>query len=202
MLYPHVLSSLILWLLKLVWYLTRVGKNSHMKYGLYSFKYNLSFNFFYACFLVRNDAVSNGCIYLYVLWTICIHFLFLHYLLTLSFTPGYYSILADRGNLTFFTEFLLMDISSSRELQNFQGLLFLLIYLGAMAGNLLTITAIATDPHLHSPMHFCINNLSLIDLCCISVSVPKLIVNSLVDNKPISLKECVLRFSCIFFLHL
>lgn len=102
MLYPHVLSSLILWLLKLVWYLTRVGKNSHMKYGLYSFKYNLSFNFFYAYFLVRNDTVSNGCIYLDVLWTICIHFLFLHYLLTLPFTPGYYSILADSGNLTFF----------------------------------------------------------------------------------------------------
>ncbi|XP_036864186.2 olfactory receptor 14I1-like [Manis javanica] len=104
------------------------------------------------------------------------------------------------GNFTIFTEFLLMGISSSWELQILQGLLFLLIYLGALAGNLLTITAIVTDPHLHSPMYFFISNLSLIDLCCISVSVPKLIVNSLMGSKSISLKECAAQiFLSIFF---
>ncbi|XP_036878889.1 olfactory receptor 14I1-like [Manis javanica] len=104
------------------------------------------------------------------------------------------------GNLTIFTEFLLMDISSSWELQILQGLLFLLIYLGALAGNLLTITAIVTDPNLHSPMYFFISNLSLIDFCCISVSVPKLIVNSLTGSKSISLKECAAQiFLYIFF---
>ncbi|XP_055968316.1 olfactory receptor 14I1-like [Sorex fumeus] len=93
-------------------------------------------------------------------------------------------------NLTAFTEFLLMDISSSRQLQLLQGALFLGVYLGALAGNLLTISAIVSDPRLHAPMYFFITNLSFIDLCCISVTVPKMIVNSLVGSSTISLAEC------------
>ncbi|XP_013368335.1 PREDICTED: olfactory receptor 14I1-like [Chinchilla lanigera] len=93
-------------------------------------------------------------------------------------------------NLTIFTEFLLMDISSSRELQVLQGVLFLVIYLGALTGNLVTVTLIVTDTHLHSPMYFFISNLSLLDLGSISVIVPKAIVNSMTDSKMISLTEC------------
>ncbi|XP_076980596.1 olfactory receptor 14I1-like isoform X2 [Tamandua tetradactyla] len=109
-------------------------------------------------------------------------------------------ISAQMANLTIITEFLLTDISSSREIQILQGLLFLVIYLGALAGNLLTLTVIVVDPHLHSPMYFFIGNLSLIDLCCISVSVPKSIVNSLIGSKSISLKECAAQiFFFLFF---
>ncbi|XP_004611655.2 olfactory receptor 14I1-like [Sorex araneus] len=103
-------------------------------------------------------------------------------------------------NLTAFTEFLLMDISSSRQLQLLQGALFLGVYLGALAGNLLTIGAIVSDPRLHAPMYFFITNLSFIDLCCISVTVPKLIVNSLAGSSAISLAECAAQiFLYIFF---
>ncbi|XP_006876137.1 PREDICTED: olfactory receptor 14I1-like [Chrysochloris asiatica] len=103
-------------------------------------------------------------------------------------------------NLTIITEFLLMDISSSWELQVLQGLLFLVIYLGAMAGNLLTILVIVTDPHLHFPMYFFIGNISFIDVCSISVIVPKSIVNSLTGRKSISLEECAAQiFLYTFF---
>ncbi|XP_075398994.1 olfactory receptor 14I1-like [Tenrec ecaudatus] len=94
-------------------------------------------------------------------------------------------------NLTIITEFLLMDITNSRELQVLKGLLFLLIYLGSTAGNLLTLTVIITDKHLHFPMYFFIANLSLLDFCCISVTVPKSVLNSLMGSKVISLRECV-----------
>ncbi|XP_006877599.1 PREDICTED: olfactory receptor 14I1-like [Chrysochloris asiatica] len=104
------------------------------------------------------------------------------------------------GNITIITEFLLMDISSSQALQVLQGLLFLMIYLGTLAGNLLTIIVIVTDPRLHFPMYFFIGNLSFIDLCSISVSVPKSTVNSLTGRKSISLKECAAQiFLYIFF---
>ncbi|XP_071068390.1 olfactory receptor 14I1-like [Dasypus novemcinctus] len=103
------------------------------------------------------------------------------------------------SNLTIFTEFVLMDISSSRELQVVQGLLFLAIYLGALTGNLVTITVIVTDPHLHSQMYFFIGNLSLIDLCCISITVPKFIVNNLVDSKLISLPACAAQIFLFMF---
>lgn len=93
-------------------------------------------------------------------------------------------------NLTFFTHFLLEDVSSSRELQVLQGLLFLLIYLGAVAGNLITVALIVTDTRLHAPMYFFISNLSLLDLGSISAIVPKSIVNSLTGSRGISLEEC------------
>ncbi|XP_073077577.1 olfactory receptor 14I1-like [Manis javanica] len=109
-------------------------------------------------------------------------------------------MLADTGNLTIFREFLLMDVSNSRELQILQGLMFLVVYLGALAGNLLTFTVIVIDPHLHFPMYVFMGNLSLIDFGYISVTVPKSITNSLMGHKVISLTACAAQtFLYIFF---
>ncbi|KFO18769.1 Olfactory receptor 14I1 [Fukomys damarensis] len=93
-------------------------------------------------------------------------------------------------NLTIFTEFLLMDVTASRELQVLQGVLFLVIYLGALTGNFLTVTVIVTYTRLHSPMYFFISNVALLDLGSISVVVPKAVVNSMAGRKTISLTEC------------
>ncbi|EHB02686.1 Olfactory receptor 14I1 [Heterocephalus glaber] len=65
-------------------------------------------------------------------------------------------------NLTIFTEFLLMDVTGSRELQVLQVVLFLVIYLGALTGNILTVTVTVTDTRLPSPMHF---YLCLVSVC-------------------------------------
>ncbi|KFO30081.1 Olfactory receptor 14I1 [Fukomys damarensis] len=97
---------------------------------------------------------------------------------------------AAMDNLTVFTEFLLMDVTASRELQVLQGVLFLVIYLGALTGNLVTVTVIVTDTRLHSPMYFFISNVALLDLGSISVVVPKAVVNSMTGRKTISLTEC------------
>ncbi|EHA98510.1 Olfactory receptor 14I1 [Heterocephalus glaber] len=93
-------------------------------------------------------------------------------------------------NLTVFTEFLLMDVTSSQELQVLQGVLFLVISLGALTGNLETVTLIMTDTYLHSPMYYFISNVALIDFGSISVVVPRSAVNSMVGRKTISLTEC------------
>uniref|UniRef100_A0A4X2L997 Olfactory receptor n=1 Tax=Vombatus ursinus TaxID=29139 RepID=A0A4X2L997_VOMUR len=104
------------------------------------------------------------------------------------------------SNCTIIMEFFLMGFSSTRELQVLHALLFLLIYIAALMGNLLTIAAIVTDPHLHSPMYFFLSNLSLIDLGCISVTLPKFIVNSLTGHQSISLHGCAAQiFFFIFF---
>ncbi|KFO35908.1 Olfactory receptor 14I1 [Fukomys damarensis] len=97
---------------------------------------------------------------------------------------------ADMDNLTIFTEFLLMDVTASQELQVLQAVLFLVIYLGALTGNLVTVTVIVTDTRLHSPMYFFISNVALLDLGSISVVVPKAVVNSMTGRKTISLTEC------------
>ncbi|KFO37865.1 Olfactory receptor 14I1 [Fukomys damarensis] len=103
-------------------------------------------------------------------------------------------------NLTVFTEFLLMDITASPELQVLQGVLFLVIYLGALTGNLLTVTVIVTDTRLHSPMYFFISNVALLDFGSISVVVPRAVVNSMTGSKTISLPECAAQiFLSILF---
>ncbi|NP_001004734.1 olfactory receptor 14I1 [Homo sapiens] len=94
-------------------------------------------------------------------------------------------------NLTKVTEFLLMEFSGIWELQVLHAGLFLLIYLAVLVGNLLIIAVITLDQHLHTPMYFFLKNLSVLDLCYISVTVPKSIRNSLTRRSSISYLGCV-----------
>ncbi|KAI6076393.1 Olfactory receptor 14A16-like protein [Aix galericulata] len=66
-----------------------------------------------------------------------------------------------------------------RELQLLHFVLFLGIYLAALLGNGLILTAVACDHCLHTPMYFFLLNLALLDLGSISTSLPKAMANSL-----------------------
>ncbi|XP_064360685.1 olfactory receptor 14A16-like [Dromaius novaehollandiae] len=79
--------------------------------------------------------------------------------------------------------------------------LFLGIYLAALLGNGLIITAVACDHHLHTPMYFFLLNLSLLDLGSISTTVPKSMANSLWDTRAISYSACAAQaFLFVFFM--
>ncbi|KAM6066316.1 olfactory receptor 14A16-like [Chlamydotis macqueenii] len=98
------------------------------------------------------------------------------------------------------TEFLLLAFADTRELQLLHFWFFLGIYLAALLANGLIITAIACDHHLHTPMYFFLLNLSVLDLCCISTTVPKAMANSLWDTRNISYSGCVAQVFFFFFL--
>ncbi|KAM6066322.1 olfactory receptor 14A16-like [Chlamydotis macqueenii] len=99
------------------------------------------------------------------------------------------------------TEFLLLAFADTRELQLLHLWLFLGIYLAALLGNGLIITAIACDHRLHTPMYFFLLNLSLLDLGCMSTTVPKAMANSLWDTRVISYQGCVAQlFFFLFFI--
>nr|XP_058141081.1 olfactory receptor 14A16-like [Dasypus novemcinctus] len=103
-------------------------------------------------------------------------------------------------NMTIVTEFLLMGFPDDWMLQRLYATLFFLIYLAAVMGNLLIITLTTIDQKLHVPMYFFLKNLSLIDICYISVTVPKSIMNSLTNSHSISFHGCALQvFLVIFF---
>ncbi|XP_067416425.1 olfactory receptor 14A16-like [Emydura macquarii macquarii] len=72
-----------------------------------------------------------------------------------------------------------------------------MVYLAALVGNLLIITAITFDRHLHTPMYFFLMNLSIIDIGSISVAVPKSMANSLMNTRSISYAGCIAQ---VFFL--
>ncbi|XP_074153780.1 olfactory receptor 14C36-like [Sminthopsis crassicaudata] len=88
------------------------------------------------------------------------------------------------------TEFLLMEFSDNREMQILYSLLFFLIYLAGMMGNLLIVIITTIDRRLHTPMYFFIRNLSIVDICFISVTVPPASINSLVNNRIVSVTGC------------
>uniref|UniRef100_A0A672TH70 Olfactory receptor n=1 Tax=Strigops habroptila TaxID=2489341 RepID=A0A672TH70_STRHB len=98
------------------------------------------------------------------------------------------------------THFLLLPFADTRELQLCHFWLFLGISLAALLGNGLIITSTACDQHLHTPMYFFLLNLSLLDLGCISTTVPKSMANSLWDTRDISYTGCAAQvFFFLFF---
>ncbi|KAM6066306.1 olfactory receptor 14C36-like [Chlamydotis macqueenii] len=104
------------------------------------------------------------------------------------------------SNSSSITEFLLLAFADTRERQLLHFWLFLGIYLAALLGNGLIITAIACDHHLHTPMYFFLLNLSLLDLGCISTTLPKAVANSLLDTRAISYMGCVAQVFLFVFL--
>ncbi|XP_064927442.1 olfactory receptor 14J1-like [Columba livia] len=104
------------------------------------------------------------------------------------------------SNSSSITQFLLLPFTDTRELQLLHFWLFLGIYLAALLGNGLIITTIAWDQHLHTPMYFFLLNLALLDLGCISTTVPKTMANSLWDSRVISYAGCAAQVFFVFFL--
>ncbi|XP_074994789.1 olfactory receptor 14J1-like [Calonectris borealis] len=104
------------------------------------------------------------------------------------------------SNSSSITQFLLLAFSATRELQLLHFWLFLGTYLAALLGNGLTITAIACDHRLHTPMYFFLLNLSLLDLGSISTTLPIAMANSLWDTRDISYAGCDARLFFFLFL--
>nr|XP_013057420.2 olfactory receptor 14C36-like [Anser cygnoides] len=96
-------------------------------------------------------------------------------------------------NSSSITEFLLLAFADTRELQLLHFGLFLGIYLAALLGNGLILTAVACDHRLHNPMYFFLLNLALLDLGCISTTLPKAMANSLWDTRAISYQGCAVQ---------
>uniref|UniRef100_A0A8D0L7B7 Olfactory receptor n=1 Tax=Sphenodon punctatus TaxID=8508 RepID=A0A8D0L7B7_SPHPU len=79
-------------------------------------------------------------------------------------------------------------------------LLFLAIYLLTLMGNLLILLTICFSPQLHSPMYYFLCELSLLDLCYSTTTVPKMLAGFLADSQTISYGSCVAQlFSFHFF---
>ncbi|XP_061447834.1 olfactory receptor 14A16-like [Rhineura floridana] len=103
-------------------------------------------------------------------------------------------------NQSSLTEFLLLEFSEVQELQILHFFVFLAFYLATVTGNLLIISAVVFDHHLHTPMYFLLMNLAMQDLGQVSVIIPKSMANSLMNTRHISYSGCVAQvFFFLFF---
>ncbi|XP_028716512.1 olfactory receptor 1L8 [Peromyscus leucopus] len=107
----------------------------------------------------------------------------------------------ERVNQTIsISEFILLGLSSRPEDQKPLFILFLTIYLVTIAGNLLIILVIHSDPHLQTPMYFFLSFLSLTDICFTTTIVPKMLVNFLLEKKTISYAGCLTQMYFLYAL--
>nr|ALG94210.1 olfactory receptor 21 [Nannospalax galili]ALG94212.1 olfactory receptor 21 [Nannospalax galili] len=100
----------------------------------------------------------------------------------------------ENENATLLTEFELTGLTDRPWLQVPFFLLFLMIYLITIVGNLGLIAIIWSDPHLHIPMYFFLGSLAFVDACLSSTVTPKMLLNFLQMGKRISFSECMIQF--------
>ncbi|MBZ3887716.1 Olfactory receptor 7A17 [Sciurus carolinensis] len=73
------------------------------------------------------------------------------------------------------------------------------MYLVTVLGNLLIILATISDSHLHTPMYFFLSNLSFVDICFTSTTIPKMLVNIQTQSKDINYTGCITQM-CFFLI--
>ncbi|XP_062060698.1 olfactory receptor 4K14-like [Lepus europaeus] len=104
----------------------------------------------------------------------------------------------DYGNQSMVSEFVLLGLCQSWDIQVLLSVIFLMLYLIIVSGNTIIMFLVITDPCLHSPMYFFLANLSFVDMWLSSNTTPKMITDILRENKTISFGGCI---SQIFFSH-
>ncbi|XP_052021755.1 olfactory receptor 12-like [Apodemus sylvaticus] len=99
-----------------------------------------------------------------------------------------------KRNYSELTEFILLGFRTSPKFQVFLFLVFLMIYMVTVVGNVSMITVIKMDSRLQTPMYFFLRNLSYLDLCYSTVIAPKTLANFLTSEKKISYNGCAAQF--------
>ncbi|XP_065422829.1 olfactory receptor 4D2-like [Chrysemys picta bellii] len=96
------------------------------------------------------------------------------------------------------TEFVLLGLTQSPEIQRCLFIIFFIVYLTTWVGNVTIIITVITEHQLHTPMYFLLANLAFLDVSDSSVTAPKLLLGLLSQHRIISFNECILQ---IFFFH-
>lgn len=88
-------------------------------------------------------------------------------------------------------EFILLGFTDQPWLEIPLFVMFLFSYILTIFGNLTIILVLHLDFKLHTPMYFFLSNLSLLDLCYTTSTVPQMLVNICNTRKAISYGGCV-----------
>ncbi|EPQ13424.1 Olfactory receptor 5AN1 [Myotis brandtii] len=99
-----------------------------------------------------------------------------------------------RRNSTMIMKFILLGFSEFPKLTIVLFSIFLGIYLMTVAWNVGLITLISTNSNLHTPMYFFLSYLSLLDICYVSTTAPKMLSDFFKKHKFISFMGCTMQY--------
>ncbi|EHB04979.1 Olfactory receptor 10AG1 [Heterocephalus glaber] len=101
------------------------------------------------------------------------------------------------GNVSMVRNFVLLGFSDLSNLQGFLFGLFGIIYLVVVIGNGLIIIITILDPALQRPMYFFLANFSSLEICYVSVTLPRILFSLWTQNRNISVLGCATQL-CFF----
>ncbi|XP_046955194.1 olfactory receptor 13C2-like [Lynx rufus] len=96
-------------------------------------------------------------------------------------------------NQTILVEFFLKGLSDYPRLEPLFFALILIMYVVILLGNGTLILISIWDSHLHTPMYFFLGNLSFLDICYTTTSIPSILVSFLSERKTISFSGCAIQ---------
>ncbi|XP_067417501.1 olfactory receptor 10AG1-like isoform X2 [Emydura macquarii macquarii] len=102
------------------------------------------------------------------------------------------------GNQTITPGFILSGFSNLTNPQGLLFMIFLIIYVVILLGNGVIIFVTVLDSALHTPMYVFLRNLSFVEICSTSVTLPKMLANCLAEDGSISFTSCAAQM--YFFL--
>ncbi|XP_042532442.1 putative olfactory receptor 5AK3 [Dipodomys spectabilis] len=99
----------------------------------------------------------------------------------------------EQTNGTKVTEFILLGFATQHKFWHIFFIVFLLIYVITLVGNIGMILLIKINSSLHTPMYFFLQHLAFVDLCYASAITPKMLGNFMGTKPSISFAGCVVQ---------
>ncbi|XP_061448028.1 olfactory receptor 12D1-like [Rhineura floridana] len=97
-------------------------------------------------------------------------------------------------------EFILLGLTNNPRQQRILFTLFLLLYIACLLGNGAILAVVLAEPQLHTPMYFFLGNLSCLDICYSTVTVPRMLSDFLRGHNTISFIGCLTQLHFFHFL--
>ncbi|XP_051022718.1 olfactory receptor 10AG1-like [Acomys russatus] len=94
-------------------------------------------------------------------------------------------------------QFVLLGFSDLPNLQGFLFAVFSVVYIIILIGNFLIILITSMDPALQKPMYFFLANFSTLEICYVSVTIPRILFDIKVEDRSISVMSCATQL-CFF----
>ncbi|XP_005342245.3 olfactory receptor 10AG1 [Ictidomys tridecemlineatus] len=102
-------------------------------------------------------------------------------------------------NVSTVVHFVLLGFSELPNLQGFLSGVFSIIYMVILIGNSLIVIITKLDPALHKPMYFFLGHFSILEICYVSVTLPRYLISLWTQDKSISLLSCATQL-CFFLI--
>ncbi|NP_001375527.1 olfactory receptor family 5 subfamily AK member 6 [Canis lupus familiaris] len=99
----------------------------------------------------------------------------------------------EQNNGTKVTEFILLGFAGQHKSWHILFIVFLVIYVATLMGNIGMILLIKIDSRLHTPMYFFLQHLAFVDLCYTSAITPKMLQNLVETEQSISFIGCMVQ---------